>query len=92
MDVFDLFAKITLDTAGYKQGLAEASGETSSFGSKLKAGFTAAAKVAATALGAAATAVVKVTKDSAAAFADYEQLFHGVVISFTNGLLRATSV
>ena len=35
--MFDLYAKITLDTSGYENGLDNASGKASGFADKLKA-------------------------------------------------------
>ena len=64
MDVFSLFAKISLDTSEYDRGLEEASGKTHSFGGKLKAGLATAAKAGAVALGAATTAVGLFAKSS----------------------------
>ena len=78
MDVFDLVAKITLDTGEYEKGLNDASGKTSSLGDKLKTGLGVAAKGAATAITAAAAAVAALTKQAVTAAADYEQLAGGV--------------
>lgn len=64
MDVFDLFAKISLDTSEYDQGLDAASGKTHSFGDKLKSGLATAAKAGAVAVGAATTAVGLFAKSS----------------------------
>lgn len=57
MDVFDLYAKITLDTNEYESGMEGASSKTSSFASKLKSGLGTACKVGAAAIGAVTTAV-----------------------------------
>lgn len=51
MDVFDLAAKITLDTSGYEKGLNDAEAKGSSFQSKLGSGLKTAAKVGGAALG-----------------------------------------
>ena len=56
MNLFELFAKISVDTSGYEKGLDDASKTTSSFGQKLKNGLGAAAKVGAAAVTAVATA------------------------------------
>ena len=64
MDVFDLFAKISLDTSEYESGLEGASEKTSSFGDKLKTGLATAAKVGAAAIGAATTAAAAFAKAS----------------------------
>lgn len=61
MNLFELFAKISLDTSDYEGALNDASEKTSSFGSKLKSGIVSAGKTAAAGLaafaGAATTAV-----------------------------------
>ena len=62
MNVFDLYAKIALDTGDYEKGLEDASGKTSSFADKLKTGLATAAKVGTAAIGAASTAIVALGK------------------------------
>lgn len=62
MNVFDLYAKIALDTGDYENGLEDASVKTSSFADKLKTGLATAAKVGAAAIGAASTAIVALGK------------------------------
>lgn len=64
MNVFDLVAKITLDTSDYENGLDNASNKSSSFGSKIKSGLKTAAKVGAVAITAATTAVTAFAKAS----------------------------
>ena len=78
LNLFDLFARIVLDTSDYDAGLDDASRNTESFADKLKNGLTAAAKVGAAALGAAATGVAALTKASVDQYAEYEQLVGGV--------------
>lgn len=78
LNLFDLFAKITLDTSDYDSGLDEASKNTSNFADKLKTGLATAAKVGAAALTAAATGVAALTKASIDQYAEYEQLVGGV--------------
>ena len=58
MDIFDLAAKLTLDSSQYEQGLSQAAGSASGFASKLGGGFATAAKVGATAVAAVTTAAV----------------------------------
>ena len=82
MNVFDLFAKISLDTGDYERGLDEAGRNTLSFAGKLKSGFATAAKVGGAALAAAATGVIALTKSSVANYAEYEQLVGGVETLF----------
>ena len=76
--MFDLYAKITLDTSGYEKGLDNASGKASGFADKLKSGLATAAKVGAAALTAAATGMAALTKASIEQYAEYEQLVGGV--------------
>ena len=78
LNLFDLFARIILDTSDYDDNLNEASRNTESFANKLKTGLTTAAKVGAAALGAAATGVAALTKASVDQYAEYEQLVGGV--------------
>jgi TP901 family phage tail tape measure protein len=58
MTLFDLVAKISLDTSEYDKGLSGASGKFSTFGNSLKSGFGKVAKLGATALAGASTAVM----------------------------------
>lgn len=62
MNLFDLYAKIALDTDDYERGLNDAGEKTSGFASKLKTGLATAAKVGAAAIGAASTAIVALGK------------------------------
>ena len=78
INLFDLYAKITLDTSGYENGLDNASGKASGFADKLKSGLATAAKVGAAALTAAATGMAALTKASIEQYAEYEQLVGGV--------------
>lgn len=78
MNLFDLYAKITLDTSGYEEGMDDASNKTEGFASKLKTGLATAAKVGTAALTAASGAVVALTKSAVDNYAEYEQLVGGV--------------
>lgn len=82
MNVFDLYAKIALDTGDYEKGLEDASGKTSSFADKLKTGLATAAKVGTAAIGAASTGIAALTKSSIDGYAEYEQLVGGVETLF----------
>ena len=64
MDLFNLAAKITLDTSEYERGLTSAQGKMSSFGQGLKGGIGKVAKVGGVALTAASAAVVAFGKSS----------------------------
>lgn len=82
MNVFDLYAKIALDTGDYEKGLEDASGKASSFADKLKTGLATAAKVGAAAIGAASAGIAALTKSSIEGYAEYEQLVGGVETLF----------
>ena len=82
MNVFDLVARIGLDTREYEDGLSEASRNGESFAAKLKNGFGVAAKVGGAAIAATATAVAALTKSAVEAYANYEQLVGGVETLF----------
>lgn len=56
MDIFDLSAKLSLDSGNYEKGLGNAEKSTSSFASKLKSGLATAGKIGAAAIGAVTTA------------------------------------
>lgn len=62
MNVFDLFAKLSLDTSEYDQGLDDAESKGESFGSKLSKGLGTAGKVAGGAMLAVGTASVALGK------------------------------
>lgn len=56
MNVFELFAKLSLDSSEYEEGLNESEKDAQSFGSKLKSGLGKAAKIGAGAMAAVGTA------------------------------------
>ena len=78
MNVFDLFAKITLDSSEYESGLDGSEKKTVSFGEKLKSGLQTAAKVGGVAFTAASGAVAAFTKSAVSSYADFEQLEGGI--------------
>nr|DAQ98992.1 MAG TPA: tail tape measure protein [Caudoviricetes sp.] len=82
MNLFELFAKISLDSSGYEKGLADASEETSTFAAKLQSGLKTAAKIGGAALTAAAGGIAALTKSAVTEYADYEQLVGGVETLF----------
>lgn len=82
MNLFDLAARITLDSSEYEKGMQEASQKTSNFGGKLKKAFGTVAKVGAAGLAAGSTAAVKLVKDATNAYAEYEQLIGGTELLF----------
>lgn len=58
MNLFDLMAKITLDTSDYEKGLSESEEQAQSFGQRLKTGLKTAGKVGAAAVGAVTVGAV----------------------------------
>ena len=82
MDVFDLSARISLDTGEYEQSLNGAESKTNNFGDTMKKAFTGAAVV--TALKKVGQAVYDVGKAAVSSYADYEQLVGGVETLFKN--------
>lgn len=82
MNLFELFAKISLDTSDYEGALNDASEKTSSFGEKLKSGIATVGKVTAAGVAAASAAVAKITQSALDSYADYEQLIGGVETLF----------
>lgn len=82
MDLFSLFARITLDKSAYEKELGEAEKDTKSFGDRLKSGLGAAAKAVAAGMAVASAAIVKLSTDAIKSYADYEQLVGGVETLF----------
>lgn len=82
MDLFNLYASISLDSSEYESALSGASSSTSSFADTLKNGLATAAKIGAAAVAAASTAVGVLVKDSLEQYAEYEQLVGGVETLF----------
>lgn len=78
MNVFDLVAKISIDSSEYDRGLDNASNKANGFGSKVKGLFGGVAKVGAAALAAASGAVIAMAKGAVSSYASYEQLVGGV--------------
>ena len=85
MNVFELVAKITLDSSDLEQNLGKQGNNLANFGNKMKKGLATAAKVGAAALGAVSVAAVKIGKDALDAYANYEQLVGGVETLFGAG-------
>ena len=91
MNVIEIFAKFVMDTSSLDDGLKDAEKKTSSFGSAIGSGLAGAAKLGAAALATTATAVVgtatavaAVAKQSADAYAQYQQLSGGIETLFEN--------
>lgn len=82
MDVFDLVAKIRVDSTDYESGINKAKGGMSSLASGLKNGLATVAKVGAAAVSAAVAGVTALTKMGIEGYAQYEQLVGGVETLF----------
>lgn len=84
MDVFDLFAKISLDTSEYDGKLEKSKSGFSQFADFAQKGISTAVKVTSAAVAAGATATAVLVKNAIEGFADYEQLVGGVETLFKN--------
>lgn len=82
MDVFDLVAKIRLDSSEYEDGVGKAKGGMSSLASGVKNGLATVAKVGAAAVSAGVAGVAALTKMGVEGYAQYEQLVGGVETLF----------
>ena len=78
MDVFDLVAKLRLDSSEYEQSLGQSKSTAASAGSKIGSALGTAAKVGGAALAAAGTAALALTKQAVSGYKEYEQLVGGV--------------
>ncbi len=82
MNVFDIGARIMLDTKAFLNGLKGAQSSVNSFANKAKSALGSFAKAGTAALGAATAGVAALTKQAVSAYADYEQLVGGVETLF----------
>ena len=82
MDVFDLVAKIRLDSSEYESGVGKAKGTFSTLASGVKTGLATVAKVGAAAVTAGVAGVAALTKMGVEGYAQYEQLVGGVETLF----------
>ena len=82
MDVFDLVAKIRLDSSEYEQGVGKAKGTFSTLASGVKTGLATVVKVGAAAVTAGVAGVTALTKMGVEGYAQYEQLVGGVETLF----------
>lgn len=82
MDVFDLFAKIKLDSSELDEGLGKSEGLLSKFADGVGTAFSTTAKVAGAALAAASTAAAGLAKAAVESYSEYEQLVGGVETLF----------
>lgn len=82
MNVFDLFATLSLNKNGYDEGLTDAETKAGKFGGVVGNVFGGAAKAITAGMAASATAIAGLVKASVDAYADYEQLVGGVETLF----------
>jgi phage-related protein len=78
MDIFDLFATLSLDSSKYEEGLNGAETTASSAGGKIGKALGTMGKVAGAALATAATGVTALVTASTNAYANYQQLVGGI--------------
>ena len=77
MDVFDLVAKIRLDSSEYEQGVGKAKGTFSNLASGVKTGLATVTKIGAAAVTAGVAGVTALTKMGVEGYKQYEQLAGG---------------
>jgi phage-related protein len=82
LDVFDLVAKIRLDSSEYESGVGKAKGTMSTLASGVGKGLATVAKVGAAAVSAGVAGVTALTKMGVEGYAQYEQLVGGVETLF----------
>lgn len=82
MTLFELVAKLVLDTKDYEKGVEDAKQKSSQFASGLKTALGTVGKVAAGAVAAGATAITAMVKQSTMAYSTYEQLAGGTQLMF----------
>ena len=94
MDVFDLAAKITLNTSNYTNGLNAASNQTNSFQNKLSNGLKTAAVVGGAAIAGVTTAVGAFAKSAVDAGGTFDKSMSQVAatMGITNEALNSTQV
>lgn len=78
MDVFDLQAKISLDSREYQTALKDAESKFGKVGDSIKSALGTITKTTAAAVGAGAVATGKIVSDAVKSFGDYEQLTGGI--------------
>ena len=78
MDLFELVAKITLDSSEYERNVSKASSSFGKMGNKIKKGLSVIMKASATALAAAGVTAGKVLFESVQQYSEFEQMVGGV--------------
>lgn len=82
MDVFDLMAKISLDTGDFESKLNKVSGDLNKISGPVTKALGTAAKAVGASVAAASAGVAALTKSAISAYANYEQLTGGVETLF----------
>ena len=82
MDVFDIYAKLSLDSKDYDKALHDAADTGQEFATKLIIGLKGAGQAIGSALSAVTSAVVDITKSAVDAYSSYQQLVGGVETLF----------
>ena len=82
MDVFDLAAKLSLDSSEYNSGLSTAESKINSFSTVLRSALKAITVATTTAISGAATGISALTKSAVSSYSNYEQLVGGVETLF----------
>ena len=82
MNVFDLSARIGLDSSDYDRGLNQAESGFTKVANGIKSGIGTIAKVTAAGFTAAAAGIAAISKQAVESYADYEQLVGGVETLF----------
>jgi len=83
--VFELFAKLGLDSSEYENGLSDARTKATSVMDTIGKGLKTAAKVGTVAVGAATTAVGALGMQAVKSYSNYEQLVGGIETLFGTG-------
>lgn len=78
MDVFDLYASLSLDKSKFDQGLNDAEKSGSSIGSRIGSALSKVGKAAMAGIGIASTAISGLVSVSVKGYSEYEQLVGGV--------------
>lgn len=82
MNVFDLFATISLDSSKYDSGLDSAADRANTIGDRIGGALATIGKVGAAAVGAAATAITAMGAQAVGMYSNFEQLEGGIETLF----------
>ena len=82
MNLFELAAVLTLNKKDYDKGISDAEKKAEALGARIGNGLKTIGRVTTAAVGAAATAVGAIVKQSVQAYGEYEQLVGGAQLMF----------